>query len=91
MRVNSTGLGATTMVAGFKGFQTVVSDNKLKAQYVGKEGTYIILAVEAVKPVHWTIRITMDGRDLRQIIKWTLNPRVLFRMLSILIRGSKLD
>lgn len=91
MRVNSTGLGATTMVADFRGFHTVVSDNRLKDQYVGKDGAYIILAVEAVKPVHWTIRITMDGKDLRKLIRWALTPRVLFRMLSILVRGSKLD
>jgi hypothetical protein len=90
MRVNSTGLGATTMVADFEGFQTAVAE-KLKGQYIGKDGEYIVLGVEAVKPVHWTIRITMDGRDLRNLIKHALRPKIVFRVLSILVRGSKID
>lgn len=90
MRVNSTGLGTTTMVADFGGFQTIVAE-KLKGQYVGKDGEYIVLGVEAVKPVHWTIRITMDGNDMRTIIRQALRPKVLLRVLSIFLRGSKLD
>lgn len=90
MRVNSTGLGQTTMVADFVGFQTVAAD-KVAGKYVGKDGQYIILGVEAVKPVHWTIRITMDGKDLRKLIKAAFTPKVIFRVLSILIRGSNLD
>ena len=90
MRVNSTGLGQTTMVANFEGFQTIAAD-KVAGQYVGKDGQYIILGVEAVKPIHWTIRITMDGRDLRRLIKAALTPKVISRVLSILIRGRNLD
>lgn len=90
MRVNSTGLGATTMVADFEGFQTAVTE-KLKGQYIGKDGQYIVLGVEAVKPVHWTIRITMDGRDLRNLIRHALKPKIVLRVLSILVRGSKID
>ena len=91
MRVNSTGLGTTTMLAVFEGFYTAVVDNKLKGQYQGKDGTYIIMGIEAVKPVHWTIRVAIDGKDLRKLIKQALNPKVMFRVLSILVRGSKLD
>jgi hypothetical protein len=90
MRVNSTGLGTTTMVANFEGFHTVVTE-KLAGQYVGKDGEYIIVGVEAVKPIHWNIRITMDGQDLRNLIKAALIPKVIYRVLSILIRGSNLD
>lgn len=90
MRVNSTGLGKQTMIADFEGFQTSVG-NLLAGQYVGKDGEYIVLGVEAVKPIHWTIRITMDGHDLRQLILKALKPQVLLRVLSILVRGSKLD
>jgi hypothetical protein len=90
MRVNSTGLGTTTMVANFEGFQTVVNE-KVAGQYVGKDGQYIIIGVEAVKPIHWTIRITMDGQDLRRLIKAALTPKVIYRVLSIFIRGSNLD
>ena len=90
MRVNSTGLGQTTMVANFEGFQTVVAE-KLAGQYIGKDGEYIIIGVEAVKPIHWNIRITMDGKDLRRFIKNALKPKVMFRMLSIFFRGSSLE
>jgi hypothetical protein len=90
MRVNSTGLGKTTMIADFEGFQTSVSD-LLAGQYVGNNGDYIVLGVEAVKPIHWTIRIAMDGQDLRSLILKALKPKVLLRVLSILLRGSKLD
>ena len=90
MRVNSTGLGKTTMIADFEGFQTAVTQ-KLAGQYEGKNGQYIVLGVEAVQPIHWTIRITMDGHDLRCLILKALRPQVLFRVLSILLRGSRLD
>jgi hypothetical protein len=90
MRVNSTGLGTTTMVANFEGFQTAVAE-KLAGQYVGKDGEYIIIGVEAVKPIHWNIRITMDGQDLRNLIKEALKPKIVYRMLAILFRGSRLD
>ena len=90
MRVNSTGLGTTTMVANFEDFQTAVT-GKIAGQYVGKDGEYIILGVEAVKPIHWNIRITMDGQDLRNLIRKALKPKIIFRTLSILLRGSKLE
>ncbi len=90
MRVNSTGLGTTTMVANFEGFQTVVTE-KLAGQYIGKDGQYIVIGVEAVQPIHWNIRITMDGHDLRKFVKNALKPKVIFRMLSIFLRGSRLD
>jgi len=90
MRVNSTGLGTTTMVANFQAFQTVVTE-KLAGQYIGKDGEYIVIGVEAVQPVHWNIRITMDGQDLRKFIRNALKPKVVFRMLSIFLRGSSLD
>ncbi len=46
-----------------------------------------MLGIEAVKPIRWTIRITMDGRDLRGLIVNALKPQVLFRVLSILLWG----
>ena len=90
MRVNSTGLGTTTMVANFEDFQTVVT-KKLAGQYVGKDGEYIIIGVEAVKPIHWNIRITMDGCDLRNLMKKALRPKVIYRMVKIFFTGSRLD
>jgi hypothetical protein len=89
MRVNSTGLGKTTMIADVEGFQTSVSD-LLAGPYAGNNGDYIVLGVEAVKAIHWIIRIAIDGQDLRGLILKALKPKVLFRVLSILLSGSKL-
>lgn len=90
MKVNSTGLGRTTLVANFEGFETVATE-KLAGQYIGKDGQYIVMGVESVKPVHWTIRITMDGKDIRNIIRKSLTPKVICRTLWILLRGTSLD
>jgi len=90
MRVNSTGLGKTTLIADFEAFETVAAE-KLAGQYIGKKGEYLILGVESVRPVHWTIRITMDGKDMRKLIRKSLSLKVIRRVLWILARGTSLD
>lgn len=91
MKVNSTGLGSTTLQSEFMGFKTTAVDNKMQSQYEGKDGTYLIMEIETVKPVHWTICVGIDGKDMRKIIKHVLNPKVIFRSLSLIVRGSKLE
>ena len=90
MRVNSTGLGKTTMVANFGVFDTVVAE-KIAGQYEGKEGDYVVLSVNAFEPVHWNIKITLGGKDLRRCLLKAMKPRIAFRMLWLLLRGNDLD
>lgn len=90
MKVNSTGLGKTTLIADFEDFQTEATE-ETAAQFGNKDGDYLVLAVAAFEPVHWSIRITMDGQDLRKFLGKILKPKVAFRMLSLLIRGNRLD
>lgn len=90
MRVNSTGLGKTTMVADFGAFDTKVSE-KIAGQYEGKEGDYVVLSVDAFEPVHWNIRIAMGGKDLRNCLLKALKPQIAFRLLRLLLRGNDLD
>ena len=90
MKVNSTGLGKTTMVADFGVFDTIIEE-KIAGQYEGKQGDYVVLSVDAFEPVHWNIKITLGGKDLRKFILKAIKPRIAFRMLWLLFRGNDLD
>jgi hypothetical protein len=80
MKVNSTGLGKTTMVAHFADLVKVD----------GEEGDAMRLHIEATEPVHWSIKATVGGEDLRQFAKLLLRPSVLFLALKLLVSGKKL-
>ena len=56
MKVNSTGLGKTTMVATFADLE------KVDGEPVGA----MRLNIEATEPVHWSIKATVGGDDLRR-------------------------
>lgn len=90
MKVNSTGLGKTTMVADFGVFDTIVAE-KIAGQFEGREGDYVVLSVDAFEPVHWNIKITMGGKDLRRFLAKALKPRIALRMMWLLLRGNDLD
>ncbi len=81
MKVNSTGLGKTTMVAHFANL-TNVKDNNQKA---------MILNIEATEPVHWSIKATVGGDDLRTFAKFLLRPSVLWRALCLVCFGKELE
>ena len=63
MKVNSTGLGKTTMVAHFAELAKT-DDNGTGA---------MILNIEATEPVHWSIKATVGGEDLRTFAKLLSN------------------
>jgi hypothetical protein len=75
MRVRSTGLGKTEMVAHFERLQPVANG-------------YVIMAMHSTEPVHWRIRVALTGQDLRRLIGLALkNPSVLIRIISCLFQG----
>jgi len=78
MKVNSTGLGKTTMVAHFANL-TKLEDNGTAA---------MVLNIEATEPVHWSIKATVGGDDLRMFLKLLLRPTVLTRALRLLCTGA---
>lgn len=78
MKVNSTGLGKTTMVAHFADL-TKLDDNGAAA---------MVLNIEATEPVHWSIKATVGGDDLRTFLKLLLKPSILTRALRLLCSGS---
>ena len=81
MKVNSTGLGKTTMVAHFA--------ELVKAED-GEKGA-IRLNIEATEPVHWSIKATVGGEDLRAFARLLLKPSILFYAVWLVLFGKKLD
>lgn len=48
------------------------------------------LKIEATEPVHWSIKATVGGDDLRQFARLLLKPSNLFFVLKLLCFGKKL-
>ena len=80
MKVNSTGLGKTTMVATFADLE------KVDGEPVGA----MRLNIEATEPVHWSIKATVGGDDLRRFPRLMLRPSNLVYVLWLLCFGKKL-
>jgi hypothetical protein len=80
MKVNSTGLGKTTMVAHFADLTKVEDEGR------GAMRLYI----EATEPVHWSIKATVGGEDLRAFARLLLRPSVLFHALRLVCFGKEL-
>jgi hypothetical protein len=75
MKVNSTGLGQTTMVASF---------TQLFKDPDGGEA--LKLKIESSEPIHWVITATLGGEDLRNFIKLLFKPPILFYALSLMLK-----
>lgn len=80
MKVNSTGLGKTTMVAHFEELSKV-NDNGCVAMR---------LNIEATEPVHWTIKATVGGDDVRRFLKMALRPSIIWFGLKLILFGKPL-
>jgi hypothetical protein len=81
MKVNSTGLGKTTMVAHFADLA------KVEDQGTGA----MTLNIEATEPVHWSIKATVGGDDLRAFARFLLRPSILFYALWLVCFGKELS
>ncbi len=75
MRVNSTGLGQTTMVASFT---QLIKDPD--------GGESLKLKIESSEPIHWVITATLSGGDLRNFIKLLLKPSTLYHAISLMLK-----
>lgn len=73
MKVNSTGLGKTTLVADF-GQLTTVNDATPGFK----------MTIEATQPIHWHITVVLDGSDIRGFIKMLLKPAILWHAIKVL-------
>ncbi len=77
MKVQSTGLGKTVMVAQFKELFKTDFDNQQVLQ----------LTMEATEPLHWTIKVYMEPKDIRTAIGFGLKPSVVWKALLATIFG----
>jgi hypothetical protein len=74
MKVNSTGLGKTTLVANFGVLEPIAGATPgLK------------MTIESTQPIHWHITVALDGSDIRQFIGIVLKPRLLIHVLKMLV------
>jgi len=78
MKVNSTGLGQTTMVADF---------TQLFKDPDGGEA--IKLKIESSEPIHWVITATLGGEDLRNFMKLLLKPSVIYYAVSLMLKKKQ--
>jgi hypothetical protein len=78
MKVQSTGLGKTVMLAQFKELLSTEYDNQQVLQ----------LSMESTEPLHWTIKVYMEPADLRTAIVMGLKPSVLWKALLAVITGQ---
>jgi|GEM_PF-487740 len=77
MRVNSSGLGKTTMFA------------KITLVDVEKESGTVRMCIEAVEPVHWYITVRMGPTDLWHLVKALFgSPLTLLKMPYLLLKGA---
>lgn len=74
MKVNSTGLGKTTLVANFGVLEPIAgAPPALK------------MTIESTQPIHWHITVALDGSDIRQFIGIVLKPKTLIHVLKMLL------
>lgn len=87
MKIRSTGLGKTLLTAQVG---TVEPTNTVPAtlEASDNEPTRLLLTMEVVEPVHWTVRAFLEPGDMRRVIKLLLRPRTLFTALLFLMKRS---
>ncbi len=74
MKVNSTGLGKTTLVANFGVLEPVPG-----------AAPGLKMTIESTQPIHWHITVALDGSDIRQFIGIVLKPRLLIHVFKMLL------
>jgi hypothetical protein len=82
MFMRSTGLGRTLLTAKVANIEatTVVPSTLEEAKEGAAEPTRMLLVMEVVNPVHWTVRAFIDPSDLRKMVKIVLtNPQLLLK------------
>ena len=88
MKIRSTGLGKTLLTAQIG---TVMSTRIVPAtlELNDREPKRLLLTMEIVEPVHWTVRAFMEPGDLRRMLKLIMTrPGTLYNALLFLFSKS---
>ena len=95
MFVRSTGLGRTLLTGriGKVVTTTIVPSTLEEAANGSKEPMRMLMEMEILHPVHWTVRAFLDPPDLRELIKKIItNPGLMFNGVKFLfMKGPKYD
>jgi hypothetical protein len=95
MFVRSTGLGRTLLTGRIgKVVTTTIVPSTLEEPANGsKEPMRMLMEMEILHPVHWTVRAFLDPPDLRELIKKIItNPGLIMNGIKFLfMKGPKYD
>ena len=95
MFVRSTGLGRTLLTGRIgKVVTTNIVPGTLEPPTNGtKEPMRMLMEMEILHPVHWTVRAFLDPPDLRELVKKIItNPVLIFNGIKFLfMKGPKYD
>jgi hypothetical protein len=95
MFVRSTGLGRTLLTGriGKVVTTTIVPSTLEEAANGSKEPMRMLMEMEILHPVHWTVRAFLDPPDLRELIKKIItNPGLIMNGIKFLfMKGPKYD
>ncbi|MBI4790552.1 MAG: hypothetical protein HY782_26275 [Chloroflexi bacterium] len=73
MKVNSTGLGKTTLVANFGVLEPIAGATPA-----------LKMTIQSTQPIHWHITVALDGTDIREFVGIVLKPKLLIHVLKML-------
>jgi len=77
MKVQSTGLGKTVMLAHFQDlFNTRFDDEQV-----------LQMNMQSTEPLHWTIKVYMEPGDIRRAVVMGLKPSILWKAFLALVFG----
>ena len=84
MKIRSTGLGKTLLTAQI-GTVEPTKMVPISLEPSTSEPTRLLMTMEVVEPVHWTVRAFLEPADLRRLIKLVLSrPKIIFVALAFL-------
>jgi len=92
MYIRSTGLGKTLLKARVVKIEpTNIIPETLEHPNGSHEPTRILMVTDIIEPVNWTVRIFVEPRDLRQMLKQAFtHPSILLYALGFLFsKGEK--
>ena len=69
MRMRSTGLGKTELVAYVEG--------------MSRQGDYLLLSTRTTEPVRWHVRVALDYKDMMKMVKCFFKPSVITFFIPI--------
>lgn len=91
MYIRSTGLGKTLLQCKIvKAEATQIVPETLEPSKDGHaEPARLLITMQVIAPVTWTVRAFVEPKDLQQIFVFVLkNPKVLFKAIKFLITGG---